>query len=94
MSINSDLVARRRSILCGIEVRVSKGMNNLLQNLRYAFRQLSKNPGFTAVAVVTLALAIGANTAIFSVVHRVLPQTLPYPHPGSPCDDLGKQSFA
>lgn len=56
-------------------------MQTAFQNLRYAWRQLRKHPGFTAVAVLTLAVSIGANAAIFSLVHQVLLKQLPVAEP-------------
>ena len=56
-------------------------MRSLTDDLRYAVRQMTKSPGFAAVAIITLALAIGANTAVFSVIDAVMLRPLPYDHP-------------
>jgi putative ABC transport system permease protein len=57
-------------------------VRTFLSDLRFAARQLRRNPGFTTVTIITLALGIGASTAIFSAINPILFKPLPYPHPG------------
>ena len=61
--------------------RAGAGVELLWQDARYGLRQLWRNPGFTVTVILTLALSIGANTAIFSIVNALMLRSLPYPHP-------------
>lgn len=61
--------------------RAGAGVEMLWQDARYGLRQLARNPGFTVTVVLTLALSIGANTAIFSIVNALMLKSLPYSHP-------------
>ena len=61
--------------------RAGTGVELLWQDLRYGSRQLLRNPGFTVTVILTLALSIGANAAIFSIVNALMLKSLPYPQP-------------
>ena len=64
--------------------RMQRGLpfaETFLYDARYALRQLGRNPGFTLTVILTLALSIGANTAIFSIVNALMLKSLPYAHP-------------
>jgi macrolide transport system ATP-binding/permease protein len=65
----------------GREAWIWPRIESILADLRFALRQMQRNPGFTMTVVITLALSIGVNTAIFSLVNALLIKTLPYPHP-------------
>jgi len=76
------LAARWRPTYDGCPITSKgRGMDELVQDLKYSLRQLMRKPGFSAVLVLTLALGVGANTAVFSVIHGVLLRPLPYPEP-------------
>jgi putative ABC transport system permease protein len=76
------LAARRRRVSSQFPLHQPQPMQNLASELRHVARSLTKQPGFAVVAILTLALGIGANTAVFSVLNSVVLAPLPYDHPG------------
>ena len=73
--------------------RIGGWLQSVIAEFRFALRQLRKSPGFTAVTVLTLALGIGANTAIFSVVNSVLLRSLPFSHPSELLDISARSTY-